>query len=168
MTEEQVNPESTVAQPDPANLSGMKSADAKEYIINFITTLKLTEKQICALDEELPKWRTRVDLAKSNGRPDLVAGAEKELEALALKRQQLADETESLKSQIEEMRKQLPLLAARERSVDPYLLEQELLMAAGYQPGDEEKARNERQFAAMEKDAAAEDALAELKAKIGR
>jgi phage shock protein A len=154
-------------RPDTVNLSGMNPAAAKEYIYNFITTLKLTEKQISDLDGELAKWRSRIELAKSKERPELAAEAEKELERLAVKQRQLAGEAESLKSQIEEMRRQLPLLAARERSIDPDLLEQELLMAAGRMPGDEEKARNERQFKDLEKDAAAEAALSELKAKMG-
>ena len=154
--------------PDAANICGMKPTAAKEYIINFIATLKLTEKQVCELDQELSKWQQRIDLAKSNERPDLAAEAEKECERITLKRQQLSDEVDTLKKQIDEMRRQLPLLAARERSVDPYLLEQELIMALGYLPGEEEKAHNERQFAAMEKAAAADDALLQLKAKMSK
>jgi phage shock protein A len=155
------------AQPD-SNLSGMNPAAAKEYIFNFITTLKLTEKQIADLDEDLAGWQSRIELAKSKARPELAAEAEKELERLTVKRRQLICEAGSLKTQIEEMRRQLPLLAARERSVDPDLLEQELLIAAGRMPGDEEKARNERQLKDLEKDAAADAALSELKAKMGK
>ncbi|MDR2257855.1 MAG: chromosome partitioning protein, partial [Treponema sp.] len=80
----------------------------------------------------------------------------------------LEGEAAELKGQIERMRKQLPLLAARERSVDPDLLEQELLMAAGYLPGDEEKAETERRFREIEKTSAADAALGELKEKMAK
>jgi len=150
------------------NLSGMSPDQAKEYILNFITTLKLTERQILDLDDEIAKWRSRMNLAGSRDACDLVQEAEKELNRLTEKQQTLKNEAEQLKLQIEEMRRQIPLLAARQRSIDPDLLEQELLIAAGYLPGDEEKARNERLFRNMEKEQAADDALRELKAKLGK
>jgi phage shock protein A len=157
-------------QPDkvqnPADLSGMSPAAAKEYILGFAGTLKLTEKQAQDIDAELDKWKSRVELARSRGRLDLAAEAEKELALLKDKQGQLRMEIGELQSQIGEMRRQLPLLAARERSVDPDLLEQELLMAAGHLPGEEEKAANERLFSSMEKEASAGAALSQLKAKM--
>ena len=151
---------------NPVDLGGMDPLSAKEYIRGFISTLKLTEKQVQDLEIALHKWRSRVELARSQGRFDLAGEAEKEVERITDRRRQLAEETGVLQSQIAEMRCQLPLLAAKERSVDPDLLEQELLMAAGRLPGEEEKARTERLFGDLEKDAAAEAALAELKAKM--
>ena len=151
---------------DEVQLSGMSPADAKDYILNFITTLKLTEKNIQNLDEEVSKWQSRIDLANSKGQAELALDAEKEKNRLLEKKLTLPEEADQLKQQIEEMRRQLPLLASRERSIDPDLLEQELLMAAGHMPGDEEKVRIERQFAQMEKAQAAETALEELKAKL--
>jgi phage shock protein A len=44
---------------------------------------------------------------------------------------------------------------------------QELLIAAGFNPGDEDKLGQERKFDELEKNAAADDALAALKAKMG-
>jgi len=151
---------------EDTNLSGMNPAEAKEYIFNFISTLKLTEKQIQSLDDEIAKWRARTELANSKGQPDLAREAQRELDLLLEKQSALTAEAGLLKQQIEEMRRQIPLLAARERSIDPDLLEQELLIAVGYLPGDEEKARNERLFRDMEKDQAADAALRELKAKM--
>jgi len=151
---------------DEVKLSGMSPSDAKDYIFNFITTLKLTEKNIQNLDEEIAKWQSRIDLAGSKGQIELAQDAQKEKNRLLDKKLTLTAEADQLKQQIEEMRRQLPLLASRERSIDPDLLEQELLMAAGRMPGDEEKVRIERQFAQMEKTQAAETALEELKAKI--
>jgi phage shock protein A len=151
---------------NPADLGGMDLPAAKEYVLGFISTLKLTEKQAQDLEAELRKWRSRLELAISRGRPDLAAEAEKEAERIKDRQRQLAEETDVLRSQIAEMRRQLPLLAAGERSVDPDLLEQELLIAAGRLPGEAEKARSDRLLGEMETDAAAEAALAELKAKM--
>jgi phage shock protein A len=153
---------------DDANLSGMSPAQAKEYILNFISTLKVTEKQIQNLDDEIAKWRSRMNLANSKDQDELAQEAEKELNRLLEKQSALAAEAELLKRQIEEMRAQIPLLAAQQRSIDPVLLEQDLLMAAGYLPGDEEKARNERAFREMEQSQTADAALEELKAKMGK
>ena len=149
-------------------IKGMDLSSAKEYILGFISTVKLNEKQLQSLDDELTLWNSRVELAKSKGHPELALEAEKEVERIKNKQQQITLETSELKSQIEEMRRQLPLLAASERSIDPDLLEQELLIAAGHLPGDEEKVRNERLFSKIENEAAAEAALSELKAKMER
>jgi len=151
---------------DDANISGMSPAGAKEYILNFFSTLKLTEKQIQNLDEEAAKWQSRIDLANSKNQTILAQEAAKEKNRILEKQAALTTEAQQLKQQIEEMRRQLPLLASRERSIDPDLLEQELLIAAGYMPGDEEKARTERQFKEMEKEQAIDTALEELKTKM--
>jgi len=154
------------SSPLDANLTGMSPAEAKEYIFNFITTLKLTEKQIQNLDEEISKWQSRIELANSKGQGDLAEEAEKEKNRLLEKQTALKAEAEQIKQQIEKMRQQLPSLAARERSIDPDLLEQEMLIAVGYLPGDDEKVKAERRFKEMEKEQAADAALEELKAKM--
>jgi hypothetical protein len=61
------------------------------------------------------------------------------------------------------MRGQLAGLAARERSIDPDLLEQELLIARGGTPGETPAPNLERRFAAAEADAALEALKAKLK-----
>jgi phage shock protein A len=146
----------------------MNAVDAKEYILQFISTLKLTEKKIQALNEELVRWNSRIELAKSRGAADLALEAENQAEKIRTQQAALAGEAAELKIQIEKMRKQLPGLAARERSVDPDLLEQELLIAAGRMPGEENQAETDRLFSKLEKDQAAEAALEALKAKIGQ
>jgi phage shock protein A len=154
---------------NPVDLSGMSAAAAKEYIAGFISTLKLTEKQAGELDAELSKWNSRIELANSKGRPELARAAEQEVTRIKSRRQVLSLEMSGLQSAVETMRRQLPLLAAKERSIDPDLLEQELLMAAGYLPGDEAAARANRSLDTLdnlEKEAAADAALRELKAKM--
>ena len=116
---------------DSTNLAGMSAASAKEYILGFITTLKLTEKEIHTLEDAATKWKGRIDLARSRGMADLLADAEKEAEKTNVKITGLKEEELALRERIAAMRRQLPGLAARERSIDPDLLEQELLMALG-------------------------------------
>jgi phage shock protein A len=148
---------------DSIKFDGMSEAAAKEYILGLIATVKLTEKEIHSLEEEAAKWRGRVELARSGGENDLASEAEREVERAEKKLAGLRDEEKSLKSQIEAIRRQLPGLAARERSVDPDLLEQELLMALG-KTGEEAEA--DRAFRKLEKDSYADSALQALKEKL--
>jgi phage shock protein A len=136
----------------PEDLRGMGVADAKEYILHYITTLKLTEKKHGELAGEQEKWLSRVNLARSRGAEDLAQTAQGEADKLQAERDSLAAEIAGLKTQIQRMRDQLPGLAARERSVDPDLLEQELLIALG----EDGKAELDRQFKAAEANAALE------------
>ena len=145
------------------NLTGMNAREAKDYILGFIATLKLTQKEINSLTEEEAKWRKRVDLARSRGVNDLVKEAEREADRINIKLSGLMEEERTLKNSIAEMRRQLPGLAARERSLDPDLLEQELLMALGR---TEEENETEKAFRKLEKEGEADAALEALKAKM--
>jgi phage shock protein A len=144
-------------------LDGMSAAAAKEYILGLITTVKLTEKEIHSLEEEAAKWKGRAELARSGGKNDLALEAEKEVERAEKKLAVLRDEENSLRNHIQAIRQKLPALAARERSINPDLLEQELLMVLG-QTGEEAEA--ERAFRKLEKEAEADTALEALKAKL--
>jgi len=148
---------------DSIKLDGMSAAAAKEYIFALIATLKLTEKNIHSLEEEAAKWKGRVELARSAEKNDLVSEAEKGMQGAEEKLAGLREEEVSLRDQIEAIRKKLPGLAARERSIDPDLLEQKLLMALG-KMGDE--ADTEKAFEKLEKDANADAALQALKEKM--
>jgi phage shock protein A len=151
----------------PEDLTGMEVSKAREYIAHYITTLKLTEKKYQAVGEALATWNSRILLARSKGLDDLALEAAKEAERLKAQQERLGAEIGELKIQIETMQQQLPGLAARERTIDPDLLEQDLLMAAGYLPGEDEKAEGNRRFKAMEQDLSADADLAALKAKMG-
>jgi phage shock protein A len=155
-------------QQKPTDLSGLGVADAKAYIAQYLTTLKLTQKKLEETTKEEAKWRTRIELARAKGVEDLVREAEKQAEYSAEQKNSLNAEVVELKSQIETMRKQIPGLAARERSIDPDLLEQELLMATGYSPGDEAVAATDRRMQELEQSATLDAELAALKAKVGR
>jgi hypothetical protein len=89
--------------------------------------------------------------------------AEKELEKISCRLAVLCEEKALLDNEIAGMRRELPLAAARDRSIDPDILEQELLMALG-KTGEE--AKTDRDFRKLEKDSAADSALEALKAKL--
>jgi phage shock protein A len=140
----------------------MGVADAKEYIFQYATTLKLSEKRRGELTGELEKWLSRVTLARSGGKEDLAQAAQGQADKLQAELDALAGEITELKARIQRMRDQLPGLAARERSVDPDLLEQELRIALGEDLAGDDKANLDRRFEAAE----AEAALEVLKAKM--
>jgi len=148
------------------DLRGLPAGEAKEYIAAHIATLKLTERRRDELEAELAGWTRRRDLAATAGAAELAEAAGTELTRIGAERDRLAAEAAGLRQSIEKMKRQLPGLAARERSVDPDLLEQELLMAAGRLPGDEDKAALDRGLADIEKEAGADAALAALKERM--
>ncbi len=148
------------------NLSGMNITDAKEYIVHHLITFKMNQKKIDELNQEIEKWNSRVVLARSKNENDLANEAERKVNQLRAECESLTIENDDLKNVIGSMRRQLPGLASRERSIDPDLLEQELLIAAGYNPGDEEKIGLSRKFADLEKDVSADAALEALKKKM--
>jgi phage shock protein A len=148
---------------DSLKLDGMSAAEAKDYILSLITTLKLTEKGIRSLEEEAAKWKSRLELARSSEKNDLAFEAEKEAGRVEEKIVNLREEEKSLKDQIEEARRQLPGLAARERSIDADLLEQKLLFALGQ---TEEETETERAFKKLEREFEADSALEALKKKL--
>jgi phage shock protein A len=150
------------------SLNGLDSAAAKEYILGLISTLKLTEKEIQKLGEEVSLWEGRVKLAQEKGRDDLFQEAAKEGMRVTNRKAELENEAAELKANIESLKAQLLILPAKERSIDPDLLEQELLILSGRMPGEEKEAERDRNFEKLEKEASADAALEELKAKMGQ
>jgi phage shock protein A len=148
------------------NLFGMNIHDAKQYIVQHLIQCKLNAKKIDELNQEIEKWNRRVELARSKNENDLANEAQRKVDQLRAECETLTTENDDLKNVIDSMRRQLPRLAASERSIDPDLLEQELLIAAGYNPGDEEKVGLNKKFADLEKDSLADAALDALKTKM--
>lgn len=152
----------------PDDLTGMKTDQAREYVAAHIASLILTEKKLSELEADIAKWRDRAALARGKGAEDLAQAADAEAARIDADRQRIDLEAADLRAQIERMKHQLGALPAKERSVDPDLLEQELLIASGRMPGEEDAVRTERAFAALEKESAADAALAALKEKARR
>jgi phage shock protein A len=147
----------------------------QEYAFSLVTQIKLNEKLLAECEADAEKWRKRAALARNSGGNEtrgsgtaeaLAAEAEARAAASQSKAAALQAENAELRAEAEKALRALLGLAARERSVDPDLLLQELLIAAGHNPGEEQELGRERKFAELEKDAAADAALAELKAKM--
>ncbi|MDR2553606.1 MAG: glycerate kinase [Treponema sp.] len=150
------------------DLRGMTLSAAKEYIAGFISTIKLNEKKIAGLEEEADRWQRRVELAQSRGETALAWEAERKVREAENRASLIRVEAADLREQAGDMVRRLPGLSAGERRVDPDLLLQEIIISAGLNPGDGETSGLERQFAALEKEAAAGQALASLKEKLAR
>jgi phage shock protein A len=150
------------------DLSGMDTQSAKEYVLSYITTFKLTRKKMEELGEELSAWNARSDLARSKGEDALALQAESEADRIRNRQAELSGEAAALQSSIEKMLRQLPDInrqASMVPTVDPVLLEQELLMALST---DEETAKTERALQELERNTAAEAELARLKERMGK
>jgi len=144
---------------------------AKAVTINLeslLSTFKLTEKELEGLREEDAKWERRINLAREQGKDDLLRAAEEEREKINARRAGLEQEAQELRFQINNLKQQLSVLPARERSIDPDLLEQELLILTGRMPGEEKEAAQSRAYEKLEKEASAEAALDALKARMGK
>ncbi|MCL2479291.1 MAG: chromosome partitioning protein [Treponema sp.] len=150
------------------SLDGLDTSAAKEYILGVLSTLKLTEKEIQALAEEEAKWDRRAALAMDQGMADLQQEAEKERDRIGERRAGLENEAADLEATVKKLKAQLLVLPAKERSVDPDLLEQELLILTGRMPGEEKEAARDRAFDKLEKEASADAALEALKSRMGK
>ena len=147
------------------NVNRLGVNQLKEEILALITTLKLTEREIISLEAEEAKWKGRVELARERGSAELLGEAEGELEKVSTRLALLREEERSFKDNIEALRRRLPFAAASERSIDPDVLEQELLMTLGK---TEDEVKTDKAFRELEKEKTAESALEALKAKMGK
>jgi chromosome segregation ATPase len=113
---------------------GMSPEAAKEYILRVKTQIKLTERQIASIKEEITKWEGRITLAESKGAGDLKEAAEAESAKARKKLHALETENGEYRAEAEKLLRSLPGIAARQRSIDPDLLEQELNILLGRSP----------------------------------
>lgn len=142
--------------------------ETKDYLAALFSTIKLSEKKRITLNEERQKWLERVELAKNKGMDDLGRQAADQAERIGSEIDQINAEIEELKQEAEKIRRSIPGEEARKRSIDPDLLEQELLMASGRMPGTEDEAALDREFENLKKNDANDLALKALKEKMNK
>lgn len=147
---------------DDTDLSGMNFASAKEYILEFITTLKQIEKEIEIENESLLVWKKRISLAEQKGLNDLKSAAENQAMEIETKILNLKKNHEELTHKISIMKAKLPLVSASEKSVDSDLLLAELEMITG-QALNSDELKMEKELKKVEADAEVEAALKKLK-----
>jgi len=157
---------------DDTDLRGLDLAAAKEYIFAFAVDAKRLDKAIADAQLELDRWKSRVGLAEAKLAADpsmaaLVQAASTKVEETRAALASLEAERGDLRSKIAAMREQLPLIQARERSIDPDMLLAELQMMTGELLGDEAGDRSatatEADFAKLETEAKAQADLDALK-----
>ncbi|MDR1127007.1 MAG: chromosome partitioning protein [Treponema sp.] len=148
--------------------SEINTSDTKAYIAGVLTTLKLTEKQREELASALAMWESRIGLARASNKEALALAAQQEADTLRAKIAGLDAEIASLKAEVDEAKRGLLTVASQKRSIDMDILQQELLIAAGRLPGDEDQVVIEQDLSDLASKASASEALAQLKAKMQR
>jgi hypothetical protein len=146
---------------DPYDLRGMAPGAAREYLFAHATDLGLLEKKLAEKAAAVGTWRERQRLAQDAGRGELMAAAESQVSAGLAELDALKAEAEALRAGVEKMKRQIPGLNARERSVDPDLLLAELQGLSGQDPEGPDA-----EFGKLKKESEAEEALAKLKKNL--
>jgi phage shock protein A len=107
------------------DIEGLDPAQASQYVLAFITTLKQTEKALIAAREDVATWTRRVTLARSKGDENLAAQAQARLSDAAAKQSQLENELSDLKAKVAVLKDKL----ARLRMTGVKLVDADLLLA---------------------------------------
>jgi chromosome segregation ATPase len=172
---------------DDTDLGGLDLAAAREYIFAYSVDIKRLEKESAELETELGRWRGRVSLAEgklaaagaSTGDASAMAGlaeaARAKVAELEGKLGTVQAERAELRAKVARMREQLPMIQARERSIDPdrllaelQLMTGELLGESGGADGEGRgAAATEADFRKLESDQHAESELEALKRRLG-
>jgi phage shock protein A len=159
---------------DETNLTGLDLEAAREYIFAYSVDLKRLEKTISESGAELERWKGRVALAEGKlaqapadaSLAGLAEAARAKVAEESARLAALESERAELRGKIARMREQLPMIKARERSVDPDRLLAELQLMTGEllgERGDGSAAATDADFAKLEAEAKADAELESLK-----
>jgi hypothetical protein len=154
---------------EDTDLTGLDLASAKEYIFEFAVDAKRLDRAIADGQAELERWKGRSALAEGKlaagdqSMAALVQAAQAKLGEEAGKVAALEAERAELRAKIGRMREQLPMIKARERSIDPDRLLAELQLMTGELLGESAGAATEAAFAKLEAESKAGADLDELK-----
>jgi phage shock protein A len=143
-------------------LAGADLESAREYVFAYAVDVKRLDKEIAEGRSQVETWKGRAALAQSKGMADLAQAAEARRAEEEGKLSPLEAERAGLAAKLSRLREQLPMIRARERSVDPDRLLAELQLMTGELLGDA-AAATDKAFAELEAGAAVDSALADLK-----
>jgi phage shock protein A len=148
-------------------LAGLDLESAREYVLAYAVDVKRLDKEIAAGRSQVELWKGRAALAQSKAMAELAQAAEARRAEEEGKLSALESERAALAGKLSRLREQLPMIGARERSIDPDRLLAELQLMTGELLGDAEggAAATDKAFAELEAAQAAESGLAELKRK---
>ena len=114
------------------DIEGMDPAQASQYVLAFITTLKQTEKSLADAAEDTNTWTRRVTLARSRGDEGLAAQAQARLSDATAKQSRLETELADLNAKVAVLKDKLVRLRMTGgRLVDADLLLAQLQMVVG-------------------------------------
>ncbi len=139
---------------------------ARDYALAWATTVKRYEQDIAVIDQDIALWKGRVAMAEGKGNTELAAAAAARYAELEAKRGALEAERRPIAADLVRLKERIPYLKSHERSVDPDLLLAELQSMTGTLL-DPEAAATEAAIDKTVKQAGVDDALAELKRRIG-
>ena len=107
------------------DIEDLDPAQASEYVLAFITTLKKTEKSLAEAAEETNTWTRRVTLARSKGDEGLAAQAQARLSDATAKQSALEAELGDLRRKVAVLKDKL----ARLKMTGGRLVNTDLLLA---------------------------------------
>ncbi|MBN2443770.1 MAG: hypothetical protein JXJ04_20580 [Spirochaetales bacterium] len=137
---------------DETDLTGMDIADAKEYVLSYISTLKETQRALKVLSEELALWQSRVKFAQERGREDLMSAARMKETELSDKYARLSVEEKELSGKVQTLMENLKRLKAGfTPTVDAEQLAAELDMMTGGPDKIADDIKEEETMAELEK-----------------
>ena len=114
------------------DLEGLNPQQAREYVLSFLTTLKMTEKAVAAAEEDANSWTRRVTLARSSGDEALAAQAQARLSSAVAKKASLEAELADLRAKAATLKTKLKKIQLTGiRLVDTDLLLAQLEMVVG-------------------------------------
>lgn len=146
-------------------LSRLDYRSAMDLMYAYTTDVKRHEKDLESLRQEESVWEGRTRLAREKGLADLEAGANERATQIREKIQSIEASRSEFARDLARLKEALPGLKAKERSIDPDMLQAELSMMAG-EDLDPGKAKLEKELKVLETPSG-NDALAELKRKMG-
>jgi chromosome segregation ATPase len=149
-----------------AEISKLDFASAQEMLLAYMTDIKTHEKDIETVKRDVALWRSRVALAESKGLAELANGARKQLGESEEKLSQIEASKAELVADAQRIKEAIPGIKAKERSIDPDLLQAQLSMMTG-ESLDPEKARLDKELSALDAAPKSDSALDELKRKMG-
>jgi phage shock protein A len=133
------------------DMEGMDPAQASQYVLAFITTLKQTEKALSGAQEDTGTWTRRVALARSRGDEGFAAQAQARLSDASAKQSQLESELADLRAKVTVLKEKLARLRMTgTKLVDADLLLAQLQMVVGEKDNLGDAMKNEEVNAALD------------------
>ncbi|HUX13235.1 MAG TPA: hypothetical protein VMW87_09405 [Spirochaetia bacterium] len=125
------------------NLAGLDPNSAREYVLQYIVSLKQLQKKREQLRQELKLWSDRSALAAEKGREDLKEQALAKCRETSAADEQLAAEERGLESDVQDMKRQLEMIRRQpEGAIDTDLLLAQLEQVVGEKDPTAQKFRS--------------------------